>query len=232
MYEIIIFIVLFCLLVVIVALNKQQLETFRLLNCKLSKLETPLSDEDYVCCEAKNMLDVLDEDDTYYDYFRNIYDSCNQISSVDLRTTDPLSSYDINHHYQSLEHTFNLLIADSNVLQREYQQLYDEHQLLEETYDNELRIYHTTSNLFRDSNIRYAELSNIKTTLSEIDDLHEYKTSLLALDDVINKNTMDEIEYGTDQGLVYKEEHLQDLIEKTLNGVLTYIPKLSDLYLE
>uniref|UniRef100_A0A6C0BQN1 Uncharacterized protein n=1 Tax=viral metagenome TaxID=1070528 RepID=A0A6C0BQN1_9ZZZZ len=226
--EISIFVVMVCLLFVIIKLHKTHFEQFRLLNCDISKTIHNDSDEDYLCCTARNMLMEIDDTHASYSYYYNINEQCQVLSSINIQ--DPLSdSYNPNFHYDALDSIYNTLVTQSNDLSETLRGLQSDLDLLESTYESESNSYVSLSNLYSASNTHYGTLSNIKSHLDDMKDMHAYKAALSNLDDVINNDTLDTM--GIRTGLKYKEIDIKTEIENSLQKAINYIPKLSELYI-
>jgi hypothetical protein len=226
--EISIFVVMVCLLFVIIKLHKTHFEQFRLLNCDIDKLTISDSDEDYLCCTARNMLMEIDDTHASYSYYNNINEQCQVLTSINIQ--DPLSdSYNPNFHYDALSSIYNTMVTQSNALSSELEGLQRDLIALESTYETESNVYYTTSIQFSASNAHYDQLNEIKSHLDDMKDMHAYKAALSNLDDVINNETLDTM--GIKTGLKHKEIDIQAEIQYSLQKAIDYIPKLSELYI-
>lgn len=222
------FIVMFCLLFFIIKLHKKHFEQFRLLNCDLSKSDSKFSDEDYVCCVAKNFLKDNDEGHPNYSYHKNIWDQCTKISTIDI-SLDKLIMSDRDAYYDSLEIIYNNLEAEYNSTLFSYSNAQATYSNLTDTYNTESNIYNDKLTKYAASNTEYETLSNINSNLNEMTKMHEYKLALRSLDDVINNEVKNDM--GIRIGLKDKETDIQNMIQNSLQKAFDYIPNLTDLYI-
>lgn len=226
------FIVMFSLLFFIIKLHKKHFEQFRLLNCDLSKADTSLSDQDFLCCQAKNFLEEHNEEDGHpsYLHYKNVWDQCNKISTIDV-SHDKYMMSDRNAYYDSLEVIYDNLEKEYNSTLNSYSNAQVTFSNLETTYNTEFNAYNTKLSEFNARSNEYADLNKINSNLNEMSEMHEYKLALQSLDDVINKQVVTEMGISIDMGLKDKESHIQSQIERSLQNALDYIPKLTDLYI-
>ena len=222
------FIVMFCLLFFIIKLHKKHFEQFRLLNCDLSKSDSKFSDEDYVCCVAKNFLKDNDEGHPNYSYHKNIWDQCTKISTIDI-SLDKLIMSDRDAYYDSLEIIYNNLEAEYNSTLFSYSNAQATYSNLTDTYNTESNIYNDKLTKYAASNTEYETLSNINSNLNEMTKMHEYKLALRSLDDVINNEVKNDMGIGI--GLKDKETDIQNMIQNSLQKAFDYIPNLTNLYI-
>lgn len=221
------FIVMFSLLFIIIKLHKKHFEQFRFLNCDLSKSDTQLSDADFTCCEAKKFLIDKDEGHPLYSHYKNISDQCKQISTIDISKDNYFTS-DHNTYYDSLDIRYNDLVAESNATKLSYDRASATLDILQAEFASESNIYNAMFTEFSHSNARHDELIQINSNLNEMSNMHEYKLALQTLDDVINKDTINNM--GIHTGLKLREVDIQNQMEQSLNKSLDYISGLSDLY--
>jgi len=223
------FIVMFSLLFFIIKLHKKHFEQFRLLNCDLSKEDTKLSDENFICCEAKNFLEDHDEQHPSYLYYKNVSDQCNKISTIDI-SHDAYMMSDHNARYDSLEVILNNLENEYQATLKLYNEAEKTLEDLENAYARELNIYNsnvTESNL---KTIEFNTYTDINSNLIEMSEMHEYKIALSNLEVVINNSTLGDMGILR-KGLNEKEDAIQNQIQESLNKALSYIPNLTDLYI-
>jgi len=226
------FIVMSSLLFFIIKLHKKHFEQFRLLNCDLSKADTSLSDQDFICCQAKNFLEEHNQEDGHpsYPHYKNVWDQCNKISTIDV-SHDKYMMSDRNAYYDSLVVIYDNLEKEYNSTLTSYSNAQVTFSNLETTYNTELAAYNVKLTEFTEKSGEYADLISINSNLNEMSEMHEYKLALQSLDDVINKQIQTEMGVGMDMGLKQKESHIQSQIERSLRNALDYIPKLTDLYI-
>lgn len=226
------FIVMSSLLFFIIKLHKKHFEQFRLLNCDLSKADTSLSDQDFLCCQAKNFLEEHNEEDNHpsYSHYKNVWDQCNKISTIDV-SHDKYMMSDHNAYYDSLEVDYDNLVKEYDLTLISYSNAQVTFSNLENTYNTEFDAYNVKLAEFNEKSDEYADLIRINSNLNEMSEMHEYKLALQSLDDVINKQVQTEMGISIDMGLKYKESHIQSQIQRSLQNSLDYIPKLTDLYM-
>lgn len=226
------FIVMSSLLFFIIKLHKKHFEQFRLLNCDLSKADTSLSDQDFICCQAKNFLEEHNQEDGHpsYPHYKNVWEQCNKISTIDV-SHDKYMMSDRNAYYDSLEVIYDNLEKEYNLTLTSYSNAQVTFSNLENTYNTEFDAYNVKLTEFNARSNEYADLISINSNLNEMSEMHEYKLALQSLDDVINKQVTTEMGVSMDMGLNYKEGHIQSQIERSLQNALDYIPKLTDLYI-
>jgi hypothetical protein len=226
------FIVMSSLLFFIIKLHKKHFEQFRLLNCDLSKADTSLSDQDFLCCQAKNFLEEHNEEDGHPSYsdYKNVWDQCNKISTIDL-SHDKYMMSDRNAYYDSLEVIYDNLVKEYNDTLSSYSNAQVTFSNLENSYNTEFDAYNVKLAEFNEKSDEYADLISINSNLNKMSEMHEYKLALQSLDDVINKQVQTEMGVSMDMGLKDKEGYIQSQIERSLQNALDYIPKLTDLYI-
>ena len=226
------FIVMSSLLFFIIKLHKKHFEQFRLLNCDLSKADTSLSDQDFICCQAKNFLEEHNQEEGHpsYPHYKNVWDQCNKISTIDL-SHDKYMMSDRNAYYDSLEVIYDNLEKEYSSTLTSYSNAQVTLSNLDEDYNTEFAAYNVKLREFTEKSGEYADLISINSNLNEMSEMHEYKLALQSLDDVINKHIQTEMGVGIDMGLKHKEGHIQSQIERSLQNALDYIPKLTDLYI-
>jgi len=226
------FIVMSSLLFFIIKLHKKHFEQFRLLNCDLSKADTSLSDQDFLCCQAKNFLEEHNEEDGHpsYSHYNNVWDQCNKISTIDV-SHDKYMMSDRNAYYDSLEVQYNNLVEEYDLTLNSYSNLDSNLRDLENTYNTEYAEYNEKLSEFERKSDQHADLISINSNLIEMSEMHEYKLALQSLDDVINKQVQTEMGVSMDMGLKHKENHIRTQIKTSLQNSLDYIPKLTDLYM-